>query len=1631
MEIKEWKGVVTAASPYALPPGANAVQHNVQVRKAGQLAPRDGMGRIAASDDGPLLGAHRLTGGSGTSDKVLLYRNNVGDSTARFTLETLTQSGNAVALSEVFSTNTVASHRPSFCEDRHGTAYIFFGSGIQPQILRRNGTATLQCGLPPPTVAPSITPQGDGFFIERVDVTVSGTSYFRPPTITVSGGSPDRQADLRAVIQGGSIVAIDVIDGGSNYKTMPTVTVSNEQIGEGFLATGVIASGAAIYGYPTSESPSNTVSNYTATWTHAANTTSQPPQIAYRLPNNNTTLYADTVYDSAVARYTALIPLGPTATATSTNATTITSGNDTITVQSVGNFAVGMEVTISSEYFTPNPVILAVNSGNSTLRLDRPALSGGTSLTVPVTAVAPSGAFAQISFSTVSQAFRLGQTAPSHGTGTERFTKLTTDTSDFTYFQSRSAWNTGTSNNYFENLNWANSREGELYFNWFFIEYRNRDGFWAFMPSPTLGRRFMNNQKGAGNLSSSGDLFAASFNVSGSNFNNNYFPTYQGVGVRMLTGTSAQSATESQWTVVNCNIGLTANSRPYIDVTLQPMRKNDGTAYTRVAQTVDPVLRFYLSYCPEEWLVAGPGDTGWVSPSTNPLPQARLYSPQTGEGRRSRFNDTIDTTASPGDDPVTAKTPILVPGSGWVYRSKPGTADSRKNLGTRWWAKSEGPEETYRPVVDFRTGKTVTGDNTSNGLGLGDRMVEVVNPGSALERGTKYWIRFEQYDASHYEAVAGSYFDTWRTPTTYAPAPRAYPTTAMFRNGAFGVTYTDFYFEASDLDTSANAQLLALPGAVVGTPFVAIPGSKWASQQTGRFTLRQINPANANPPSTETNSNEYTFTAKTLIPSTPTTRIGAAQIVSGGSNYFRAPTILVRDGGGYGLRCSALVQNGAVQFVTILEGGEGYTSAPTLYTSVEPAQLMPVLRGTMQGTYRCAYRFADYSQTAVANVQIATTSQSPNATLSAASALIKPGMRITGHSGIPHMTQIKSVDGTQLILSTNATATVASGSGSAVVRDMELPVTYSDFSPIVDIDADVNGTGRASRFDWSLTGVTPPPRADHVEFYRTSGDQSLVFYRLNLYGTVSSSTIALVGTDGLSDEELFDLERPNYAALPVVLPNGSLNAFRFGLARSDMAVAVSYQDRLWYAVSTSGADTNTVFFSEYDEFESCPDTNELPLQNNLRTTDYITALVPFGSTLLAMQTAHAYSIAYNTDPAVDPVVQLQGHRGCLCQQTWDVFDDMLYVADERGIYRMARSGAIESLSEVVRNVFDEGQINFAYRRNFFLKVDQVAGVLRFFYTPTGVNSEFPTTALCFHIANGAWWTESWPNALTCATDFRPTNARERSIYGAADGSAYDFSGTRDFAYRDIVSVAVTNGGFGYTSPPTVTVTASTGRGASFLPIVVDGVVTEILVRDGGYGYGAIDVQTFTSTVSLSISAPPSGTQATAVATARLPAADWPTASQPMRTTVGWRLQTGAMTLQAEGNTRGGDGLIDRSVAVTYRPTPAPKTLLLREYYNNRSQPRVNVMRRDRGTGWVHGITGACSTLEMSDARSPLGPSTGMAKAMFGGRSLSDVGSSDKHLSVELACDPQQDTGNTDPQEALIYSLAVNGVTDGD
>ena len=73
IRIDQWKGLVTAASPYILPPGAAVEQVNAQSRTPGQLTVRGGMTSVSAT--GAASGAFLELWGycPGSSDEDSLF----------------------------------------------------------------------------------------------------------------------------------------------------------------------------------------------------------------------------------------------------------------------------------------------------------------------------------------------------------------------------------------------------------------------------------------------------------------------------------------------------------------------------------------------------------------------------------------------------------------------------------------------------------------------------------------------------------------------------------------------------------------------------------------------------------------------------------------------------------------------------------------------------------------------------------------------------------------------------------------------------------------------------------------------------------------------------------------------------------------------------------------------------------------------------------------------------------------------------------------------------------------------------------------------------------------------------------------------------------------------------------------------------------------------------------------------------------------------------------------------------------------------------------------------------------------------------------------------------------------------
>lgn len=556
----------------------------------------------------------------------------------------------------------------------------------------------------------------------------------------------------------------------------------------------------------------------------------------------------------------------------------------------------------------------------------------------------------------------------------------------------------------------------------------------------------------------------------------------------------------------------------------------------------------------------------------------------------------------------------------------------------------------------------------------------------------------------------------------------------------------------------------------------------------------------------------------------------------------------------------------------------------------------------------------------------------------------------------------------------------------------------SNLSPVFEADA---GEGARS-MSWTVTAPAPTDgRSLSVELWRSTSNQALMLYRVTTLTSYLSPYV-----DSLTDEELRDPDRAGYAAMPIVLPNGDLNAMRFTPPPSNKAVVVRFQDRFWYGVDTSGSEPNSVYFSEVDEPESVPDINELVLQQNTRDGDAITALVPFGSMLLAMQSRHAFTISFSKHPLRDSQVAPLAHRGCMGQRCWDIHGGVCYVLDQYGLYSLSGQGEVKDLSEPINDLF-RTQVDTANTGWNFVTVDAKTRVVRAFVSFVRDGSDgYPTRALCFSIDSGAWWMERYPHRISAGISVPMSNGDYRAVYGAAGGMYLLDEGRSDVARGAITSVTVTNKGAGYKTPPTVTVSGGVG-GELQASIGADGKVSGVWILNPGYGY---------TSGTLTLSAPDdpdcaAPVQATATFTATAAASD--TAIAPV-----YRYKSGNRAFPTDMTAKQGGSGEARDIAVTYKPQPAACDVAARLYYNNSPHPRPNVVNRNRGVGMVSRTVDGASRLNMGAASMR----NGVAKALLASRTIDDIQSGDRYVAVELLGAP------VTAEPVVIYALDVYGTS---
>jgi hypothetical protein len=347
--------------------------------------------------------------------------------------------------------------------------------------------------------------------------------------------------------------------------------------------------------------------------------------------------------------------------------------------------------------------------------------------------------------------------------------------------------------------------------------------------------------------------------------------------------------------------------------------------------------------------------------------------------------------------------------------------------------------------------------------------------------------------------------------------------------------------------------------------------------------------------------------------------------------------------------------------------------------------------------------------------------------------------------------------------------------------------------------------------------------------------------------------------------------------------------------------------------------------------------------------------------------------------------------------------------DSSGVYSVNPQGELDDLSVGIDDIFSE-KIDWSKSKWFIVRADRSLNVIRISVSYVGDPGEYPTRQLVYALDYKAWWEERYPSLLTSGCDVRKPSGQNAVYYGTDSGKIFELgSGTTDSGTGWIQSCSVDDGGRGYRRAPEITIESSTGSGAEFeASIDSNGTLTGIIVKHCGTNYAGVDTVT--------IEPPPEGgTPATASVYIGDDSTEVP---------VHYSIKTGNMEFVNDTMNPKDDSSQNRQVSVVYQPTEGSSVLNLETYYNGAEVPRSNVVRRDRGVGFVNSDSVPAATLDMKATDDQLAEATGVARALFAGRTLDDIDGNDRHIAVGL-------TGKQDQGRVVIHSVDVHGVLGGE
>jgi hypothetical protein len=603
--------------------------------------------------------------------------------------------------------------------------------------------------------------------------------------------------------------------------------------------------------------------------------------------------------------------------------------------------------------------------------------------------------------------------------------------------------------------------------------------------------------------------------------------------------------------------------------------------------------------------------------------------------------------------------------------------------------------------------------------------------------------------------------------------------------------------------------------------------------------------------------------------------------------------------------------------------------------------------GAEAGTYYCAYRFGDrdgnFSNiSAITEVTVATAGVQFDWT----------SVDVSSQSRVTLRQLFRSLvnDATTLFLVT----TLADNSTT----------TYTD--ELTDDDLSDNEELAILNDDGSLNArrFVPPPTTKKVCVWH----QDRMFY----LGDVVYATGTIAVTNASPTITGTGTAWPATFVNRYIYPNGSTKGYLITAASTtSITISENYAGTtasgITYAVRPDPGERNVIFFSETEEPESVPQSqNQFLLQENVGDDDEVCGGIPTAGGLLVTSQKYTWRFSFVRQPHIDGNAALAYGRGMFNQNCWALGEETFFAMDRFGCY-ITNGEQPVPIDEAVKNYFRDDLIDFAYSRRFFVRARRDEGTVRFFVKLTadaGVK-----TALCYNWWHKAWWVETYPWIVGTEVTLDQSGTDQYYI-GKEDDR---FCKVRYDKSSDGIATAIRG---------TVTSIASNTLNATASIFVAGHVGVPVTFTSGTAKNSRAVVATYTDGDTVVLDAMPSGVAA---------GDTFVIGGFP------WNWKSGIMAYPRSSHTHG-----ERYIGVVYKPTTADGNAFdIRQYLNHQASAQTAQMSVDAENEKIAQTAGSADGVEnMYKSRSTEYETVGYCRKAFSGRSANNV-SADRYITAEI------------------------------